>query len=1806
MAEVKNSFLSSKMNKDLDDRLIPSNEYRDALNITIGKSESSDIGTAQNILGNVALNNFDEDSEDFGLTCIGILMDDQNNRIYQFLTNYTDPNPSGITLCETVNPPPANGWIMKITVYDYNVTPQYKTIVQGTFLNFSTTNHIIGVNLIENLLFFTDNRNQPRKINVSTAILDPTYYYDESQISVAKYAPVEPISLFKKATGIVASGSDTSYVITPQTGRIKVGMTLISNTVDGSDYAYIMDTDGSNIELYQSVTLTPGQTVTFLESTMTNQTDNPSWPGDPSFLEDKYVRFSYRFKFDDNEYSLFAPFTQIAYIPKQKGYFINGNETAAYKSTVISWMENNINNIELLIPMPDKGSNIRNSYKITQLDILYKESDSLAVKVLDSISYEDIQTGIYAGTNIYNYPYQSQKPYKTLPEDQLTRVYDNVPTRALAQEVVGNRVIYGNFYNAYTAPQNINYNTAVQPKSDIFTNFVEYPNHTLKQNRNYQVGFILSDKFGRQSSVILSTVDLTTTTSGSTNFGGSTVYAPYESKDMPGMPDVRDWFGNALLILVNDPINSTRNIPVGTPGLYAESTSPGGFSIVAGATANVLNTSTGLYEYTFNLNTASGIINTVPVVGNSLRGKYKDYVNVITKTGTGSGPYVISTDGEINDIYRFDASLSPVPNTKFTYSINEIGWYSYKVVVKQQQQEYYNVYLPGMLDGYPSDQTYGSQVIYTGSGSTAESTLENGINMTEFPVGEIGKTGHIVLINDNINKVPRDLVEVGPDQKLYRSSVQLFGKVSNTAKKLNVVAYGPSIIDDLYATSIKYEIAANTDVLQNVRIGDGIQSVEANKPVENLPTYPGTYIPNPDEWMANTVVTSNTLFTYEAYSVGVTAPLATTITIDVPHTEVSVGDKFIYEVSGTTYDAEVGAIDVTNNIITFLAGTEPTVSIPSSTLLSFTNTDYGVITFTPSNITRAAGSTVYSPYINYTITSAESTQYYPTRQPDTVTAIATASDYNFLANGVTNIKGTAGLNFYQLQSNPSVGRVSTINPIGVPSLDMIPFLGVYETRPTDSLLALFWETASTGYISDLNWDVLTGYDGPTRFSDLGFRFFENQDPLGTDLDPNATGNADCPFITDEFYIENNTGFTIMPISTPYLFEVKDGNGVPYTSSFSLVEVTPGLYRVKITPSSNFVFDRGAITTNTNSVFNFTVRVEWGVPGQFADLYFSGRLGNIAPTFLHDYPYYNAFTTQTVTTGVTTVTAVNGTHGSLNQKDLYFDILTGNSGGWFYMDPATGRIDLTDATIPLGVYDLDVRVRDAVIPPAPGNPLVGTGVFQTLSDTIIVRITVGPKPVNDRLQYFESPWVWENYDNEDCAAITPPQSFPGQGYGAIHVGVDDLALDPITHINNGLPDITLTNPAAPSKAFQNYSNIQIANGILPPPFGNPTGLTEGALEWQIFVAGSGVDLGSRTGSTQFVLYYRPLMARPNTNTWQAVLDENGILFPASTTWSAGIEVILPSTPSTTPTDLRISFPVGSSYADSAALSTKFVTSIPGEYCLVLKSEFNEFKTGPQTCGPQIYSYAIVKDANYEYIEDGEPVTSPPFPPPSTIPVEYYVSFGEEWNGDYPSGVPYDTQDATVGFAFSTTATLFAATPADPAPGSNKIQLTTLDPQLVPGVYVNAVGYLNTNTQITNVDSATNTLTLSIAAFTEIPAGTVISFNAKDTFPAKRGSVWASTNNGLHVNQFYVDSALTQAWVPPIADKFYIYQNKNLNYVTGDPSAITNKPYFCAKIDSNGGVTPIVSPGNTVTTAWKRTTPASLTNHGRNLFFASSSV
>ena len=87
MAEVKNSFISSKMNKDLDDRLIPNGEYRNAVNVSINKSTGENVGTAQTVLSNQLLVDYGQALGVNDLQVIGVLPDDSSNTIYSFLTN---------------------------------------------------------------------------------------------------------------------------------------------------------------------------------------------------------------------------------------------------------------------------------------------------------------------------------------------------------------------------------------------------------------------------------------------------------------------------------------------------------------------------------------------------------------------------------------------------------------------------------------------------------------------------------------------------------------------------------------------------------------------------------------------------------------------------------------------------------------------------------------------------------------------------------------------------------------------------------------------------------------------------------------------------------------------------------------------------------------------------------------------------------------------------------------------------------------------------------------------------------------------------------------------------------------------------------------------------------------------------------------------------------------------------------------------------------------------------------------------------------------------------------------------------------------------------------------------------------------------------------------------------------------------------------------------------------------------------------------------------------------------------------------
>ena len=79
MAEINNSFFQGKMNKDLDERLIPNGQYRDALNIEVSTSDDNDVGTVQAVRGNTLVSG---DSAPTGSSIVGEITDEKNNCIY--------------------------------------------------------------------------------------------------------------------------------------------------------------------------------------------------------------------------------------------------------------------------------------------------------------------------------------------------------------------------------------------------------------------------------------------------------------------------------------------------------------------------------------------------------------------------------------------------------------------------------------------------------------------------------------------------------------------------------------------------------------------------------------------------------------------------------------------------------------------------------------------------------------------------------------------------------------------------------------------------------------------------------------------------------------------------------------------------------------------------------------------------------------------------------------------------------------------------------------------------------------------------------------------------------------------------------------------------------------------------------------------------------------------------------------------------------------------------------------------------------------------------------------------------------------------------------------------------------------------------------------------------------------------------------------------------------------------------------------------------------------------------------------------
>ena len=550
MAELIRTFTSGKMNKDLDERLVPNGEYRDALNLELASSDSSQVGTFQNIKGNLELRYktynpvtqqrtlwtsgyIDDDIND--AVCIGSVADRNSDEIYWFIAS----GPGDISAIASYNT------VTKVTaplIVDYD---------EG-ILNFSKDYLITGINIIEGILMWTDNQTEPKSITIKDWVNSTPDFSTHSQIygrdfieqdiTVIKKYPLNPptISLSSVAQEDnegnivnISTTTDASFMIlngagvaTPvSTGTEKtltwepnqappfyregdvLILTLDNEGETGSEVAEIRCSiagiippeEGATQTGADVIVLSVGPSTTGADTTL-SQTYNVILEQQEPLFEFKFARFATRWKYKNNQVSAYSAFSNVAFLPGEFDY--------SPKEGYNLGMTNNTRQLTIsnFIPADMPGD-------VEEVEILYKASNNANVYVVDGFKSTD------PGWQNNTFEIKTEIITSVIQSNQLLRPYDNVPRRALAQEVTANRLIYGNYVQNFTLSTPF---TKVPYKTDMsvglysrtistgntgptYVNTNDVLVHpSIKTMRTYQIGVAYMDKYGRTTPVLTS------------------------------------------------------------------------------------------------------------------------------------------------------------------------------------------------------------------------------------------------------------------------------------------------------------------------------------------------------------------------------------------------------------------------------------------------------------------------------------------------------------------------------------------------------------------------------------------------------------------------------------------------------------------------------------------------------------------------------------------------------------------------------------------------------------------------------------------------------------------------------------------------------------------------------------------------------------------------------------------------------------------------------------------------------------------------------------------------------------------------------------------------------------------------------------------------------------------------------------------------------------------------------------------------------------------------------------------------------
>jgi hypothetical protein len=198
-----------------------------------------------------------------------------------------------------------------------------------------------------------------------------------------------------------------------------------------------------------------------------------------------FPRFAYRWKYIDNEYSCYSPFSEVAFEGAQFEYIASDGYNVGMTNRIRKLIINNLN---------------WGNQEVQEIDILYKESSSPVVYIVDTLKREDFVT------LPSSFQIETELIGAVVESNQLLRPWDNVPRRAKSQEIVGNRVVYGNYLQNYNTPTvDINLTlTPINHPSIIDPQKIKLPVPSVKSIRTYQAGVVFIDQYGRETPVFTS------------------------------------------------------------------------------------------------------------------------------------------------------------------------------------------------------------------------------------------------------------------------------------------------------------------------------------------------------------------------------------------------------------------------------------------------------------------------------------------------------------------------------------------------------------------------------------------------------------------------------------------------------------------------------------------------------------------------------------------------------------------------------------------------------------------------------------------------------------------------------------------------------------------------------------------------------------------------------------------------------------------------------------------------------------------------------------------------------------------------------------------------------------------------------------------------------------------------------------------------------------------------------------------------------------------------------------------------------